>query len=165
MSISRFRVFNRRSHQRRRIYLCRRLRLGGICLQELPGLSMGHRRDSLRRPRLRRRCRLTPGATRRLQMGTIRKPPTGTIRKPQMGAIRKPPMGARMGRGRPVRSHRLRLRLQRRITGLRVCRRRSGRMLLGRSGRCHRYRFTRRRRFLRAGFFHRVDLTRCHRRG
>jgi hypothetical protein len=69
-----------------------------------------------------------------------------------------------MGRGGRVRSHRLRQRLQRRITGLRVCRR-SGRMLLGRSGRCHRYRFTRRRRFLRARSFHRVDISPRRRRG
>lgn len=187
MSISRLRVFRRRSRRHSHMYLYRRRRRGGIRLQdlrELPGLPMGHRRDSLRLPRQRRRRRLPPNTIRKLQRGTIRKPPMGTIRKLQMGVrmgrrrmegirlrerrmIRGLRTETRMGRGGRVRSHRLRqrLRLQRRITrGLRVCRR-SGRMLLGHSGRCHRYRFTRRLRFLRAKSFHRVDMSPCRRRG
>jgi hypothetical protein len=176
MSINRLRVFHRRSRRRSPMCLYKRRRRGGIRLQELRELPMGHRRDSLRLPRLRRRRRLTPNTIQKLQTGTIRKPPMGIIRKLPMGTIRKLPMGIirklpmgvrmgrrrregirllerrmirglrteiRMGRGGRVQSHRLRqrLRLQRRITGgLRVCRR----MLLGRSGRCHRYRFTRR---------------------
>jgi hypothetical protein len=72
-----------------------------------------------------------------------------------------------MGRGRLARSHRLhlrqRLRLRMRISRrLRMCNR-SGRMHLF-SGLCHLYKFSRRRRFLRVGSFHRVDMSRHRRR-
>jgi hypothetical protein len=169
LSISRLRVFNRRSRRRRRIPLCRRRRPDGLRrqgLQETQGLRMGRQR--LRRRRLRQRIRLTPDTTRKLptETGKGRR----RLERIRLRGVRiitsRLRTETRMGRGRLVRSHHLHQRLrrlQRRISSrLRVCHR-SDRTGLCCSGRCHLYKLSRRRGFLRAKCFHRVEMS-PHRR-